>query len=304
MESRAHHVLIGLFTLAAGAAAMWFALWMTASLDRDVQRYDILFYESVSGLTAGSPVQYSGLRVGEVESLVLDREDPRRVWARVRISSDVPVRTDTRARLTLLNITGASGIALSQGTPGSALLTDDAVGIPVIEADTSPFAQLRVNTDELLVSVTTLLENANRVLSEENLGHLANIMSNLDNVSTSLLAHQQNIEDGLVSFVEAGAGVNRAVARFDEQISRYGETMFADAAETLANVNELTHELNLLLSDSRPALDRGLQGVAELYPAMLDLRAILDNINAITTRLEDDPRGFLLGDDPIMEYRP
>jgi len=304
METRAHYVLIGACTLAAGVAALLFALWMSANLDRDYQRYDILFNESVGGLSSGSPVQYSGLRVGEVESLTLDRDDPRRVWARVRISDEVPVRTDTRASLTLLNITGASGIALTQGMPGSPLLTDGVVGIPVIEAEPSPLAQLRVNSDELLLNVTTLLENANEVLSPENLNHLANIMSNLDTVSSSLVGHQQNIDEALASLAEAGAGANRVVNTLEDQISRYGETMLADAADTVKNANELTHDINALLRDSRPALDRGLQGVAELYPAMQDLRAILDNINTITTRLEDDPRGFLLGDDPILEFRP
>ena len=303
METRAHHVLIGVCTLVGGAAMLLFALWMMAALERDFQRYDILFSESVSGLTSGSPVQYSGLRVGEVESLMLDRDDPRQVWVRVRVSSDVPVRTDTRATLTLLNITGASGIALSQGEPGSPRLVDVNGGIPVIEAEPSPLAQLRVNSDELLLNVTTLLENANAVLSEDNLEKLSSIMTNIDDLTSSLVGHQDGIREGLQSLVDAGASLNEMVVRLDGQLDRYVEPMFNNAAETMDNVNALTRELNTLVVDSRPALERGLQGVAELQPAMQDLRAILDSINAIANRIEDDPRGFLLGDQ-IMEFRP
>ena len=126
METRAHYILIGAFTLGLGAAALLFGLWMSrATLDSDYRLYDIVFQEAVAGLSVGSPVQYSGIRVGEVERLTLDPEDPRQVWARVRVVSTAPVKVDTTARLALLNITGSSSIALSQGLPSSPLLTAD-----------------------------------------------------------------------------------------------------------------------------------------------------------------------------------
>ncbi|MDP3516899.1 MAG: MlaD family protein, partial [Pseudohongiella sp.] len=120
METRAHHILIGLFTALAGAGLMLFVMWKSQSVaDSEMKHYDILFREAVSGLSVGSLVQYSGIRVGDVERLTLDPQDPRLVWARVRVAGDTPVKVDTSARLALLNITGASGIELSQGTPQS-----------------------------------------------------------------------------------------------------------------------------------------------------------------------------------------
>jgi phospholipid/cholesterol/gamma-HCH transport system substrate-binding protein len=113
-------------------------MWMTgAGIDRDYRLYDVLFREAVTGLSVGSAVQYNGIRVGEVETLRLDPQDPRQAWARVRISAAIPVKTDTQARLTLLNITGASGIELSQGLPESPLLTGTQGGIPIIVAEPS-----------------------------------------------------------------------------------------------------------------------------------------------------------------------
>lgn len=44
METRAHYILVGLFTLVAGASALLFALWLTnAGIDREVNYYDVLF---------------------------------------------------------------------------------------------------------------------------------------------------------------------------------------------------------------------------------------------------------------------
>ncbi|MEP2249895.1 MAG: MCE family protein, partial [Marinobacter sp.] len=51
MEPRAHHVLIGLFTLVALASALAFALWLgQAGNDRDYAWYEIIFGRGVSGL--------------------------------------------------------------------------------------------------------------------------------------------------------------------------------------------------------------------------------------------------------------
>ena len=52
METRARHVLIGLFTLIVAALAVLFALWLGRSEhSRDFHLYDIAFEEAVSGLS-------------------------------------------------------------------------------------------------------------------------------------------------------------------------------------------------------------------------------------------------------------
>ena len=86
METRAHHVLIGLFTVLIAVGALLFCLWLSKSRgDNDNNYYTIVFNEAVSGLTKGSAVQYSGIKVGDVVRLTLDPRDPRRVLARIRL---------------------------------------------------------------------------------------------------------------------------------------------------------------------------------------------------------------------------
>ena len=83
METRAHHVLIGLFTVIVVAAALLFALWLAkSSSDRQFSDYEIVFNEAVSGLSQGSAVQYNGIKVGDVTQLKLDPQDPRKVLDR------------------------------------------------------------------------------------------------------------------------------------------------------------------------------------------------------------------------------
>jgi phospholipid/cholesterol/gamma-HCH transport system substrate-binding protein len=305
METRAHYVLVGIFTLMAAMAALLFTLWMSGSgMAGDSNRYDILFLEPVSGLTPGSPVHYSGIPVGEVEDLTLDRQDPRQVWARITVSSTAPVKVDTQARLRLLNVTGAYAIELSHGLPESPLLSAGDGRIPVIAAEPSPIALLRLNSDELMTGFTTFMDSANRLISSDNLEHLTQILSNLDSLTTRLAEQQHHVAEGLESLALTGVSLSSMSARLDEQSARYAGPIMSNVLETTSNLQEFSALLNAIVTDNRQALDSGLQGVAEMGPAMQDLRATLATLRAIADRLEDDPGRFILGRDQIREYRP
>lgn len=303
METRAHHILIGTCTLLAVGALLVFVLWMTRSgSEREVKRYDILFREPVSGLSVGNEVQYSGIRVGDVERLTLDPQDPRQVFARVRVAASTPVKTDTRARLALLNITGASSIDLGQGTPESPFL-GGGDEIPIIEAEPSPLTQLRLSSEELLVSVTTLVENANRLLSDENSAYVTRVLTNLDTVTTALAEEQEVLRAGLLSLVTAGNDMSRMIGVVEEQLLTQGQPILEHAGNTLANAERVTLQIEELVKENRGALNQGMQGIAEIDPAMRELRMALNSINMLINRLNDDPAGFLIGGDNIREFQ-
>lgn len=305
METRAHHILIGLFTLGAGAAILLFVLWMTKyGDDRNYQTFDIVFREAVSGLSVGSAVQYNGIGVGQVESVTLDPDDPRQVWARIRVAGTTPIKTDTQARLTLLNITGASGIELSEGTPESPLLTSGQDGVAVIVAEPSSLARLRGDSEELILSVTTLLDSANRLLSEENAAHITRVLDNLDTVTTALAQEQDTLREGLQSVITAGQDISNLIARFDQQTSEYGEPLLSSAVQTMNNIEQLSQRLDTLMSENSQALATGMQSFAELDPTIRDLRDTMRSFSDIVNRLEADPTGFVLGGDNIREFTP
>ncbi len=304
METRAHYILVGLFTLLAGAAVLLFALWMSgAGDDREVNYYEVIFREPVSGLSVGSPVQYSGIRVGEVNQLSLDPQDPRIVRAGIQVLSSVPMRVDTVARRTLLNITGASAIELGEGVPESPRLRA-ANGVPVIEATPSAFSQLRVTSEELLLSASTLLERANRLFSDENAERVSDVLDNIDAVTTSLVEQGAILRDGLEGLAQSSRSLSQLLDRVNDQMVRYDEPVLERVAATLEELQGVSEQLNDMLARNSPALASGMQGFAELGPAMQELRSILDNVNTLTRRVSEDPTGFVLGNDNIREYQP
>ena len=120
METKAHHVLIGVFTLLVIAGAfvlIWFVSGAGGLMSGHI--YQVRFKGTVGGLVDGSVVSFNGLRVGEVLSVGLVADDPGAVAATIKVSNDTPVRGDTRAKLESQGLGGAATIALFGGSPGS-----------------------------------------------------------------------------------------------------------------------------------------------------------------------------------------
>ena len=118
METKANTTLIGAFTLVVLALGFVFVYWMARGEGGDdAGRLTVTFDGSVTGLAAGSPVFFNGLRVGEVERLRIDPRDPRRVIADLSLGADTPVKPDTRASLGFQGLTGVGYVELAGGSP-------------------------------------------------------------------------------------------------------------------------------------------------------------------------------------------
>ncbi|NLC71094.1 MAG: MCE family protein [Desulfuromonadaceae bacterium] len=283
METRAHYVLIGFFTVIVAAGGLMFGLWLAKSgKNQDYKLYDIVFHEAVSGLSVGNAVEYSGIRVGEVKNLWLDPQDPRRVWARVAVGGNTPVRQDTRARLALANITGASNIQLSSSSPNSPPLVGDEEQIPRIMAEPSPFSRLKMNSEELLVNLTELIENAKALLSKENARLVNQVLANLETASSAFAEQKDEIGRGLKDLSRAGDQARKAASQASLMMNR----------------------LNGLVEKNSQALGAGMQGLAELGPAIQELRMTLNALGDVARRLEENPAGYLLGRKKIKEFQP
>lgn len=122
METDKHYFFEGLFIIVFSIAAALFAVWLGSSGRHDDVIYRIHFPDSVSGLTAGDTVKFRGVDVGTVKSMVIDPENSRLVRVDVRLRKETPVKTDTRASLTLKGITGVVFIELNGGDPAAKTL--------------------------------------------------------------------------------------------------------------------------------------------------------------------------------------
>ncbi|MBF8722307.1 MULTISPECIES: MlaD family protein [Pseudomonas] len=312
METRAHHVLIGLVTVLVVAGAMLFGLWLTkSSVDDTFKDYEVVFNEAVSGLSRGSPVQYNGIKVGDVSTLRLDPKDPRRVLARIRLSADTPVKEDTQAKLTLAGVTGNAFIQLTGGTPQSPELKGKDGKLPVIVASPSPISRLLSDSSDLVTNVNLLLHNANQMFSEDNIERLSNTLANLEQTTGTFANNKGGISQAIEQLAEVGKQANATLAETQALmhnanglLGSEGRQAFGSAEQAMQSLAESTATINSLLKDNREALDDGAQGLNQLAPAIRELRETLNALKGISRRLEADPSGYLLGRDNNKEFQP
>ncbi|VXB32209.1 ABC-type transport system involved in resistance to organic solvents, periplasmic component USSDB6C [Pseudomonas sp. 8BK] len=305
MEPRAHHVLIGLFTVLMVAAALGFALWLSkASSDQELNDYDVIFTEAVSGLSQGSAVQYSGIKVGDVISLRLDPQDPRKVRAHIRVNANTPIKEDTRARLSITGITGAALIQLHSGSPESPMLISKGDQRAEIIADRSPLSRLMSNGEDLVLSVTRLLNRANQLFSRDNIGSISRTLENIEQTSASVAEQRDELRTALQQMSSASQEAANLMRNANQLLSGQGREAMDSANRLLTSLERSSSNVERLLSDNRAALDGGMQGIGELGPTIIELRETLSALRSFARRLEEDPAGYLLRSDTIKEFQP
>ncbi|WP_018916235.1 MlaD family protein [Vreelandella zhanjiangensis] len=313
METRAHHVLIGLFTLLTAAAALLFALWMSqVAGQQDYQPYRILFERSVSGLSVGSTVQYNGIEVGDVTELTLDPTDPRQVVARIRVEEDTPIKTDTRAKLAFASITGSMSVQLHGGTPESPRLidqTDD--DAPFIRSDPSPIATLFEEGEEMIDNINAILQNVNELFDDNNREQAGNILTNVAQITQMIASQQDALDENMALFADVSReatttleSINTLSQEATQLLRQDGQQVMQSAADASNDVARAAQRLEQLIDQNAGAVESTLQGTRDIAPALSALRSTLNTLDRITRQLEESPRDFLLGRDQVEEFRP
>jgi len=158
MEIRARYVLIGLFVLAVIVGGFGFVFWLNNSGglgERTVYRVE--FDGSIAGLSAGSPVLFNGLDVGEVTGLSLVAANPGQVMATIAVNRDTPVRADTHVGLIFAGLTGTATVALSGGTADAAAPASTDSQPPLLVADPASMKDMTQAARDVLAKIDAVV---------------------------------------------------------------------------------------------------------------------------------------------------
>jgi len=314
METRASYVLIGAFTLLVFLGAFVFVLWIgKVSLDREWTYYDIVFNEAVTGLSVGGAVQYNGIQVGEVRKLSLAPEDPRQVIAEVRLNGQTPVKTDTKAKLALIGITGVTVIQLSGGSPtASRLMPKSGESVARIVAEESALQSLLASGQDVASGANDVLLRVGKLLSDENIRHVTSTLDHIDAVTETLADQRDDLRVSIVQLRSASNELQSTLGRIDKLaqsadrlLNREGLQTVNAARAWLGSAQQVVDTANAILEKNRQPMARfGEEGLAQVGPVLIELRQTLQSLRGITSRLQDNPTGYLLGQERIKEFVP
>lgn len=204
METRAPHVLIGAFVLAAILAVFGFVYWLnnTGGVGPRTS-YRVQFQGPVPGLLVGAGVLFNGIRVGEVTALTLAQDNPRFVNATISVAATTPVRADTKVGLDFQGLTGVPVVALEGG-----MIAAKSGEMPTLIADPGAGQSMTQAARDALRRVDTVLEDNSEPLKDT----IANFRTFSDG-----LARNTGKLDGIIAGLEkmTGGGASAPKVTYD-----------------------------------------------------------------------------------------
>ncbi|MEL6837782.1 MAG: MlaD family protein [Pseudomonadota bacterium] len=300
METRAHFIIIGLFTILGILGGLGFFLWLASvQIDRQYAQYGVLF-DNVSGLDQSADVLFNGVSVGSVTGIRIWENDPSRAYVAIEIDANTPVAVDTVARLESQGVTGVAYIALSGGAPGAALLTSQPDGPPIIPSRQSSFQSLVSNAPELIEDASRIIAQLEQLTGPENQNHVRSILQNVDAATAGLEQALTDFSDISNTLRIATEQITGFVAEFEglgtatRTTLQGADTTFAAITDTFENANEAIDTLNPAIAQIRDAVDVINTLVADdLAPLAGDLRTTLGRANSA---LESADQAFIRAD--------
>lgn len=296
METRAHYILIGSFVMFVVALGFLFVLQMTRA-QGDFDPYDIIFEESVTGLSTGSIVRFNGIQVGEVESLELDPDDPSRVVARVRVSATTPVTTNTTVELEPVGFTGLAIIQFVGSEEEAPLLKTTVDGVPEIVADTSGISQFLAGTSEILA-------RASLILSDENIDNIAQTLADVQSVTGAVAENRDEISELIKNANAATIELNKALENLRRASDGLEQMLATDGPRAVQNADALISDIRALIAETETLVTENResfryftdQGLGQVAPALAEARRLMRSLDYTLREFERDPKAFLLGE--------
>ncbi len=303
MNSRREQVWVGLFVLIAVALLIASALSVAGAFSRGNIPHRS-YFKFAGGLEPGAAVRFGGMKAGSVQAVHVDPEDSTRIEIDFNVARDIPVKTDSLAKITSLGALGDNYLELSTGTrqaplaaPGSVVKSAETVTIadlgdmvgglqPLVQQG---LVKLNQRLDELQVTVA----RANDLLSDRN---RANISSALGNVNSMLEEDRPKVSATLDNVQTASArltpvldDLKKTMADANDTLGHIDAVVLENRADLRASVTELRQVL-LTASSVVDQLDNTLTyNSADIDQTLENVRVTTQNLKELTETLKRRP---------------
>lgn len=313
METRSNQILVGGVVLALVVALLGFIIWLSQVSGEGKDEYDIFFKQAVDGLAKGSAVTFSGVPVGQIESISLEPKNPEFVRVRITVKDDTPILQGTTATIQGVGFTGVSQIQLDPAPKGSPPITEvGPYGVPVIPTKPGALGQLLNSAPELLERVTTLTERLTELLSDKNQASIAAILDHVEDISGSLAERGPEIAatlaDAQVAIRQAGDAAEqfgKLANSTDTLLNEDAKPLVNDLRKTVQAAEKSMTALNEALTEAKPGIHAfSKQTLPEVGQLVRDLRATSQSLRAVTERVEQQGAGSLVGGSKLPDYEP
>ena len=318
MAEKRDQVFVGLFVLIAAAVLIGMVFAISGAFGRTSKTYHA-YFPFAGGLERGATVRYAGgPKVGRVEKLAIDPQNPARIDVVFSVQTDLPVKTDSHVKIMSISPLGDNHLEVLPGgaqtalaPPGFLLPSDTYLDFNVLTAqinDLAPQAKLLIQSlNDRAADLKVTIDRVNELLSAENRANLSatlagtrglieenrpqikSTIQHLDSVS-------QKLEPLLQDLHKDSEEANQALTHLDAVL---GE----NSADVRQSVIELRKSLTTL-TDITGRLDQTLDVNTENIDELLDnFRRVSQNLKEFTNTIKRRPYTLIRATNP-PDHKP
>jgi phospholipid/cholesterol/gamma-HCH transport system substrate-binding protein len=318
MQSKREQAFVGLFVLVAAAVLLATVFAISGAFGRSTKTYHT-FLPFAGGLESGAQVRYSGgPKVGRVERLRIDPQNPARIEITFTVQSELPVKIDSKVKIMSMSPLGDNHLEVLPGTPkappapdGSSLASEPYVDFNALTQqinDIAPHAQELLQTlNDRASELKVTVDRVNDLLNLQNRANLSATLANTRGMIEedrplirSSLQHvnsvSEKLEPLLADFRKTSEEANKAIDHIDSLVGENRADVRQAVAElrrTLTNMTDLTAHLN-------QTLDVNSENIDELLD---NFRHVSENLKEFTNTIKSRPYTLIRSSNP-REHKP
>lgn len=269
MQSKREQAFVGLFVLIAAGVLLATVFGISGAFGRSTKTYHA-FFPFAGGLESGAQVRYSGgPKVGRVEHLRIDPQNPARIEITFSVQSELPVKTDSHVKIMSMSPLGDNHLEVLPGTPKAALAPD---GASLASETYVDFNALTQQINDIAPHAKELLQTLNDRATElkvtvERVNDLLN-PQNRANLSATL-AHTRGM-------IEEDRPLVRSSLQHVNSVTEKLEPLLADFRKTSEEANKAIDHIDSLIGENR----------IDIRQAVVELRRTLTNMTDLTAHLD------------------
>jgi len=318
MAEKRDQVFVGLFVLIAAAVLIGMVFAISGAFGRTSKTYHA-YFPFAGGLERGAIVRYAGgPKVGRVEKLAIDPQNPARIDVVFSVQTDLPVKTDSHVKIMSISPLGDNHLEVLPGgaqtalaPPGFLLPSDTYLDFNVLTAqinDLAPQAKLLIQSlNDRAADLKVTVDRVNELLSAENRANLSATLAGTRGVIEenrpqikSTIQHldsvSQKLEPLLQDLHKDSEEANQALTHLDAVL---GE----NSADVRQSVIELRKSLTTL-TDITGRLDQTLDVNTDNIDELLDnFRRVSQNLKEFTNTIKRHPYTLIRATNP-PDHKP
>jgi phospholipid/cholesterol/gamma-HCH transport system substrate-binding protein len=269
MDTRREQALVGLFVIVATAVLVATVFGITGAFGRTAKSFHA-YFPFAGGLEVGSTVRYAGgPKVGRVEKLRINPQNPANIEITLAVQTDLPVKTDSHVRIMSMSPLGDNHLEIVPGSPQAELAKDGATlpadryldlnAITERINDLAPEAQQLLHTlNDRATELKVTIARVNDLLNDENRSNLSGTLAQ---------AHQM--------LAENRPAIKATIGHINASSEKLGP-LLEDLRKTSAEANKTLDHVDGLIGENR----------ADVRQAVLELRKSLTNVTDLTGRID------------------